>query len=163
MSGTLLAVDLGLRTGFALYGQEGRLLRHGSSHFPSRSALRSAARALVSEAEDLQWLVAEGPGDLARPWLREARRRGAQTMLVAAEDWRPALLLPRERRSGRQAKSQAERLALQIMRAAHLPCPTPPGHDAAEAILLGAWALARLGWGEGWVMRPREGSTGVEG
>ncbi len=146
MSETLLAVDLGLRTGFALYGDPGCLLRFGSSHFPTRSALRSAAHALISQAGDLRWLVAEGPQDLARSWMREAHRRGARTLLVSAEDWRPALLLPRERRSGREAKARAESLARDLIRASNLPCPTPPDHDAAEAILLGAWAIRHLGW-----------------
>ncbi len=146
MAETLLAVDLGLRTGFALFGRDGRLIRHGSAHFPSRSALRAAARSIVAEAGDLAWLVAEGPADLARPWLSEARRRGAQTLLVCAEDWRPEQLLPRQRRSGRQAKVQAERLALRIVQDVGLVCPTPPRHDAAEAILLGVWALRQTGW-----------------
>ncbi len=146
MAETLLAVDLGLRTGFALFGRDGRLIRHGSAHFPSRSALRAAARAILAEAGELAWLVAEGPADLARSWLSEARRRGAETMLVSAEEWRDEQLLPRQRRSGRQAKVQAERLALRIIQDSGLACPTPLRHDAAEAILLGVWALRQTGW-----------------
>lgn len=146
MPETLLAVDLGLWTGLALYGRDGRLIRHGSSHFPSRAALRSAATAVVAAAGDLRWLYAEGPADLARAWHREALRRGAGVRLVVAEDWRPGLLLPRERRSGEAAKGRADPLARKVIAWSGLPLPKALRHDAAEAILLGFWAVRELGW-----------------
>ena len=143
---TLLAVDLGLRAGLALFGRDGRLLRHGSSHFPNRTAVRAAAPGVLLGAGELRWLYAEGPADLARPWVRAARWRGAQARLVTAEDWRPDLLLPREQRSGQLAKVHAERLAREVIRWSGLPGPSTLRHDAAEAILMGLWATRLLGW-----------------
>ncbi len=39
---TLLAVDLGVRTGLALYGGDGRLLRYRSQNFGSAARLRQS-------------------------------------------------------------------------------------------------------------------------
>ncbi len=72
----LLAVDLGLRTGLALYGQDGRLQWYRSHNFGTAARLRRAVRGLLDELPELTWLVLEGGGHLAEIWKREAERRG---------------------------------------------------------------------------------------
>jgi hypothetical protein len=72
----LLAVDLGLRTGLALYGGDGRLRRYGSHNFGSTARLRRGAPAVLAEPGDLEWVYIEGGGPLADIWMREAERRG---------------------------------------------------------------------------------------
>lgn len=143
---SLLAIDLGLHMGFAEYDSTGRLTRYGSRHFPTRGALKAAVFPMLQEVEHLDWLYAEGSRSLAHPFLKEASRRGASTRLVAAETWRPDILLQREQRTGAIAKTNADRLAREIIRSDGLPGPTSLRHDAAEAILLGLWAVRELGW-----------------
>lgn len=139
---TLLAVDLGLRAGMAWYGRDGRLLRYGSRHFGSRGQMRKAVRPLLA---GVGWLVLEG-NSLAGPWVRAAADLGVPARVISAEEWRPALLLPRERRSGSVAKAHADRLARLVVAWSLLPPPRSLRHDAAEAILVGLWAVRQVGW-----------------
>ena len=101
---TLLAVDLGLRTGLALYGKDGRLLWYRSHNFGTATRLRRGVQPILSDLPELKWLVMEGGGNLALIWQKEAQRRGISVMQVAAETWRRRILLPREQRNGPQAK-----------------------------------------------------------
>lgn len=142
----LLAVDLGLRTGFAFYSGAGRLVRYGSSHFGSTAQLRRAAASILDEYPQLTVIALEGGGDVALPWLREADQRGLHTIQVHAERWRSRLMVPRDRRSGERAKKQAGFVARRIIEWSGAPKPTSLRHDAAEAILVGFWAVVELGW-----------------
>ena len=72
---SLLAVDLGVRTGLAVYGDDGRLLRYRSQNFGSAVRLRRALPALLEGERGLALLVIEGGGALADAWEREAERR----------------------------------------------------------------------------------------
>ena len=144
--GSLLAVDVGLRTGLALYGRDGRLRWYRSQHWPDRARMRRAVRGLVHGIGDLRWVALEGGGPLAEIWLREAARRGVRVLTVTAEQWRGALLWPRERRTGPGAKRHAGPLARRVIEWSGAPRPTSLRHDAAEAILVGLWAVRRLGW-----------------
>jgi hypothetical protein len=146
MMRTLLAVDLGVRTGLALYGGDGRLLRYRSQNFGSAARLKRALPALLDSEPDLAWLVIEGGGPLADAWEREAARRRIPVRRTAAEEWRRALLYPREQRSGAQAKTTADGLARRIIEWSGAPRPTSLRHDAAEAILIGFWAVLDAGW-----------------
>lgn len=143
---TLLAVDLGVRTGLAVYGADGRLLRYRSQNFGSAARLRRALPALLEAERDLAWLVMEGGGPLADAWTREAARRGLAMLQISAEDWRHDLLYPREQRSGPQAKSIADGLARRVIEWSRAPRPTSLRHDAAEAILIGFWGVLEVGW-----------------
>jgi hypothetical protein len=58
------------------------------------------------------------------------------------EDWRKSLLLPYQRRSGADAKAAADGLARDVIDRSGAKRPTSLRHDAAEAILVGAWAAA---------------------
>ncbi|HEX6751131.1 MAG TPA: hypothetical protein VF092_27825 [Longimicrobium sp.] len=143
---TLLAVDLGVRTGLALYGGDGRLLRYRSQNFGSAARLRRAVPALLDGERDLAWLVIEGGGPLADAWEREAARRRLGVRRIGAEEWRRALLYPREQRTGAQAKTTADGLARRIIEWSGAPRPTSLRHDAAEAILVGFWGVLDVGW-----------------
>lgn len=144
--GLLLAVDLGLRTGIAVYGADGRLRTYRSQHLGSRGALRRIAARVVAEAGGIRHLVVEGDTALARIWEREARRAGAAVHAVSAECWRAALLHPSQRRDGPTAKREADRLARDTIAWSGAPRPTSLRHDAAEAICIGLWGVRRVGW-----------------
>ena len=138
----LLAVDLGLRCGWATFAAEGRLLGYGSRHYGNRTALRKAVPRILDEYPALSLLVVEGGGDLFVPWEKEAGRRGIAVKQVMGEEWRKTLLLPYQRRSGADAKAAADGLARDVIDRSGAKRPTSLRHDAAEAILIGAWASA---------------------
>ena len=145
---SLLAVDLGLRTGLALYGDDGRLRWYRSQNFGSAPRLRRAVPALLREPGGLAWVVAEGGGPLGDIWKKEAERQRIPYRQVAAADWREPLLLTREQRTGTMAKRNADALARRVIEWSGAPRPTSLRHDAAEAILLGLWAVREVGWVE---------------
>lgn len=143
---TLLAVDLGLRTGLALYGRDGRLLRYRSQNFGARSRLKRGAYAILNDAPGVARVVLEGGGDLAGVWSREGERRGLSVQVVQAHTWRRELLLGREQRTGKDAKAHADTLARAVIAWSGARAPTSLRHDAAEAILVGLWAVLACGW-----------------
>ncbi|HMB93592.1 MAG TPA: hypothetical protein VKP65_22260 [Rhodothermales bacterium] len=143
---SLLAVDLGLRTGLALYGGDGRLRWYRSQNFGSRSRLKRGVYGLLKELPDLAWLNIEGGGPLAEIWIREAERRTIQAQQIDAGRWRERLLHQREHRRSARAKQTADDLARRIIDWADAPRPTSLRHDAAEAILIGLWGVLEIGW-----------------
>ena len=143
---TLLAVDLGLRTGFALYGEDGRLCWYRSQNFGTKARLRRAARNMLADQSDLAWLIVEGGGTLADAWLKEATRREILTQQISAEQWRADLLYAREQRNASRAKQSADELARRVIDWSEAPRPTSLRHDAAEAILIGLWGVIKVGW-----------------
>lgn len=142
----LLAVDLGLKTGLALFGEDGRVRWYRSQHFGNSGALKRAAQHLLRDSPDLAWIFLEGGGTLADVWQHQAQRQNVATRLVAAETWRQALLYPREQRCGRDAKQRAAELARRVIAWSAAPRPTALRHDTAEAILLGLWGVIDVGW-----------------
>lgn len=142
----LLAVDLGLKTGLALYNDEGQLRWYRSKTFGTAARLRRGVRSILGDIPDLAWLVIEGSGSLADIWAGEAERRGALVRQVSAEVWRQRLLYPRQRRRGQQAKRVADQLARRVIEWSNAPRPTSLRHDAAEAILIGLWGVVEVGW-----------------
>jgi hypothetical protein len=143
---SLLAVDLGLRTGLACYNQDGRLTWYRSHNFGSTARLRRGVPGILGGVSDLAWLVVEGGGPLADIWEHEALRRQVSVRRVSAETWRQQLLYPREQRSGLQAKQSADDLARRVIIWSGAPRPTSLRHDAAEAILIGLWGVIDVGW-----------------
>ena len=143
---SLLAVDLGLRSGLAVYARDGRLVRYRSTHFPTVGALKKALPRVIDEAPGLAWLVCEGDRHYASIWARLAEKRGARVLWASAERWRPVLLTPAERTDGAQAKASAERLARQVIAVSGARRPTSLTHDVAEAILIGLWGALEVGW-----------------
>ena len=142
----LLAVDLGLRTGLAAYAEDGRLVWYRSRNMGSRARLKAAAAAILKDMPDLQRVVVEGGGDLVAPWERAAQRRGVEFRQVHAHIWRERLLLPRQQRTGSVAKQKADKMARRVIDWSGAPKPTSLRHDAAEAILVGLWAVLEMGW-----------------
>ncbi len=143
---SLLAIDVGLRTGLALYDQDGRLLWYRSHNLGNRTRLRSAAQKMLHDLSDLKWLILEGGGPIADIWIHEAERRGIRTRRIAAEDWRNDLLYPCQQRNGDQAKGSADLMARRVIEWSRAARPTSLRHDAAEAILIGLWGLMDVGW-----------------
>jgi hypothetical protein len=137
----LLAVDCGLHIGLALFAENGRLLWYRSHHLGDRAHLKRAAARVLGGLPGLQQLVVEGGGTLADLWARAAQQRGVAVRRVHAEQWRVDLLHPRQQRSGRQAKQVADELARSIIAQTGAGKPKALRHDAAEAILIGWWAL----------------------
>jgi hypothetical protein len=144
--GSLLAIDLGIKTGLALYGPEGRLCWYGSKNFGTAARLRRGANTLLNSVPDLSLLILEGGGPLAAIWEHEANRRKLPVKQIAAEQWRHKLLYPREQQSGLQAKHHAYDLARRIIRWSGISLPASLRHDTAEAILIGFWAVLDAGW-----------------
>jgi hypothetical protein len=142
----LLAVDLGLRTGLALYGQEGHLLWYRSQHYGTRTALRRGVHGLLGAIPDLARLVLEGGGPIADIWVREAQRRGLSVRQISAEDWRARLFRPRDQQGRDRSKSSADDLARRVIEWSGAARPTSLRHDAAEAILIGLWGVLEAGW-----------------
>lgn len=148
----LLAVDLGLRSGLALYGNDGQLRWYRSHNFGTRTRLRRAAYSILNEVTPLAYLIMEGSGPYATIWRKEAERRSISVIQVSAETWRPDLLLAREQRTGAVAKAHAERIAMLLIQAAALPPPKSLDHNAAEAILIGHWGVRQVGWSDSLVV-----------
>ena len=145
-AGLLLAVDLGLKTGLALYGRDGRLRWYRSKNFGSAARMKRAVYSLLKEIQGLALLVLEGGGDIAEIWEREAARQNVPVRRISAEQWRECLLLRREQRTGAMAKEAAADLADRVIAWSGLRRPTAPRHDAAEAILIGLWGILETGW-----------------
>jgi hypothetical protein len=135
----LLAVDCGLRTGLALYELSGRLIWYRSHNYGSRARLKKAVWQLLKGIDHLTQLVVEGGGPLAEIWIKVAQRRGLAVTQLQAEEWRKLLLLPRQQRSGKQAKRVAKELAREIIEQSGADRPVALRHDAAEAIMVGWW------------------------
>jgi hypothetical protein len=143
---TLLAVDLGLRTGLAQYNRNGRLVWYRSRNFGTAERLRRAVHRLLGEIEDLEILILEGGGPIAAIWVREATRRNIAVSRIGADQWRKELLYPRQQRTSRQAKRSADPLARRVIEWSGALRPTSLRHDAAEAILIGLWGVLHAGW-----------------
>jgi hypothetical protein len=137
----LLAVDCGLKTGLALFTLQGDLLWYRSHNFGSRACLKKAAWSILKEIDGLTHLVVEGGGTLADVWIREADKRGLNIIQVQAHEWRKDILLDRQQRTGKQAKQVADELAREVIDQSGAAKPTSLRHDAAEAILVGWWAV----------------------
>jgi len=143
---SLLAVDLGLKTGLALYDGTGHLRWYRSKHFGSAARLKRGVFGILKEISDISLIVVEGGGTLAAIWEHEAQRRDITIRQIGAEQWRRALLYPREQKTGPQAKYHADDLARKVIRWSGIAGPPVLRHDTAEAILIGFWAVLEEGW-----------------
>ena len=143
---SLLAVDLGLKTGLALYGQDGRLCWYRSKNYGTAARLKRDVNNMLGSITALTYLVVEGDRGLADIWEREAVRRNIPAQQIHAEQWRQKLLYAREQKSGSQAKLNADYLARKIIKWSGMPGPTSLRHDVAEAIMIGLWAVVERGW-----------------
>jgi hypothetical protein len=147
---SLLAVDLGLRTGLAFYGPDARLVWYRSQHYATRTSLRRGVHGLLDASPDVSHLVLEGGGPIADIWIKEAQRREISVRQIAAEDWRGRFFAPRDQRGRDRSKLTADVLARRIIEWSGAPRPTSLRHDAAEAILIGLWGVIEAGWVGRW-------------
>lgn len=152
---SLLAIDLGLRCGFACFDVDGaggagggdvdaaaRLRWYRSQHFANRTVLKAAIPRVLDDAGAVAVLAVEGDSHLADLWAKLAQKRGAHVLRVAPETWRAAVLLPRQQRSGSDAKEAAKALAAEAIDASEAKRPkTALNDDVCEAICLGLYAL----------------------
>lgn len=138
---SLLAVDLGVRTGFALYNPDGNLEWYRSRNYGNRQRLRRDIQNMLSQIPSLSYVILEGGGDIARIWLKECRLRNITFRQIYAEDWRKDLFDPKEVRTGEQAKLNAIQLAKKVIDQCKGPKSTSMLDDAAEAILIGYWGI----------------------
>ncbi|MCM0084263.1 hypothetical protein L4X63_22010 [Geomonas sp. Red32] len=143
---SLLAVDLGLKTGLAMYGGDGKLIWYRSHNFGTTERLKRAAHGILRGAPEVTAMVIEGGGNLALVWEKEAAQLGIEVRRVGAEAWRQQMLFPREQRSGGDAKRHAAEVARRIIDWSGAPRPTSLRHDAAEAIVIGIWGVLHFGW-----------------
>jgi hypothetical protein len=143
---TLLAVDLGLKAGLALYSDNGRLCRYQSHNFGSTERLRRGVPGILDAIPDLVAIVIEGGGNLATVWAKEAERRMLACYRIDAEKWRQMFLYSREQRTGVESKKHAGEIARRIIEWSEAQRPTSLRHDAAEAIMIGLWGVIKLGW-----------------
>mmetsp|Transcript_70194 Transcript_70194/g.137989 ORF Transcript_70194/g.137989 Transcript_70194/m.137989 type:complete len:246 (+) Transcript_70194:68-805(+) len=172
----LLAIDVGLRCGFATYDDFGFLLDFSSTHFSTRAELVENmplilhTAATLPPATALTNVVLEGVPELCEEW-RAAASLATPTsvsstspcscIVVLPETWREPLLLKRERRNGHQAKSAARLIARQIITRFASPrlletlgegssnksnLISHLNTDAAEAILIGHYSVGDLQW-----------------
>lgn len=142
----LLAVDLGLKAGLAAFDGDGQLCWARSTRFGTMARLKRALPRLVTPSLDV--VVVEGDRQLAVHWGRLADKRGVQLLRVSPEQWRKRLLVPRQRRTGQDAKATAEELAWRLFDTDGATRPPTLRHDAAEAAMIGLWATLELGWRE---------------
>lgn len=143
---SLLAVDLGLRSGIAAYDCEGRLTAFGVQAYRSREAMRRGAGKTVAEHGQLEWLVSYGCPTQAAVWERSAMRQGVRVQRVDGETWRQALAVNDAPRNSAENNRHVVRLARRIIDWAQMPQPVVLPTDAAEAICVGLWAVHQLGW-----------------
>ena len=139
-------MDLGLRAGLAVYGDDGRLQSCRSVNFGTVGRLKRAVHPVIHRVGDLAVLCVEGDRHHADLWAKEAERHGARVLRVAPETWRARVLLPREARDGPGAKESAGLLARRVMTWSGLPQPRTLVDDAAEAVMLGLWGVVEVGW-----------------
>lgn len=139
----LLAVDAGLHVGYALFDiSTSTLLWYRSHNYGAMVRLRRGASTLIASQPDLAMVVVEGGGSVAGPWQKAADFHHIPYCQINAEKWRQDLLYDREQRSGSQAKRAAQQYAAQTISTANAPNHyNQLRHDAAEAILVGEWAL----------------------
>ena len=157
----LLAVDLGLKSGVALFGRDGTLLRYEQFHFEKKS-LVEAAKHLVESWESTVNEVDEEEGGLphrithialegANGYMLQAwadARSDLSILRVPPEEWRADLLLAKERTSGSNAKAASRLIARQIVddfgvMSNHQGKFTT---DVAEAVCMGFYVGRKLGW-----------------
>lgn len=142
----LLALDLGLRFGWACYTDEAHLVAYGSHHCAKRAKLKSIAWAALSKLPVGSEIYIEGGGVLLDTWCKEAHRRELICHVLHAERWRADCLWPRDLQSGSSAKRKAQQLSKAIITAQSGHAPTALRHDTAEATLMGWWALYQSEW-----------------
>lgn len=149
---SLLAVDLGLRTGLCLFDNAGKLLRYEDRQFASACDLEQGAASILLkwEAEAgsrISHVAIEGSDpDLLSAWSNAASDR--RILHVHPEHWRHDLLTPQECDSWRSSKEASRVVARSIIERFGTDELDRVDYttDCAEALVLGVHVAQRLGW-----------------
>ncbi len=143
---TLLAIDLGVKTGLALFNNSGKLIRYNSHNYGNIRRLKKHLPEIFHSLPGLSILVIEGGGPIAELWKSMAVRHDLTTVQVFAEEWRKELFYDRQIRSGEMAKQNAIDMARKVVIWSGIKKATAMRHDTAEAILVGLWGVLKAGW-----------------
>ena len=158
----LLAVDLGLKSGVALFNQKGKLIRYEQFTF-ERESMVDRIRTLIhqweSEVNDAvgdenngsPWKVTHiaiegGDVSIFNAWSSVAQ--DLSVLRVSPEEWRSELLLSKEKSSGADCKAAARLIARQVV-ADYGIMENHSGKfktDVAEAVVMGLYVSRKLGW-----------------
>lgn len=142
----LLAVDLGVKTGFSVFNSEGQLVWYQSRNFGNRKRLKDSIPELISRFDPLTYLYLEGGGQMGEIWIKSTQYSGLEVVMFHAEEWRKDLFYQREITNTRELKIRARQYSEKVIKAIGTQKFLKPDADAAEAILIGLWAAWKLGW-----------------
>jgi hypothetical protein len=142
----LMSVDLGVKTGVAFFNSQGKLLWHKSQNFGNKVRLKKGIPYLLETEDPVDYLIIEGGGPLVKIWDNVLIKRNIEVIHIMADEWRHELLFNREQRSGKQAKEMALRYARNVVDNMGLKKIAVVNNDAAEAILIGLYAMQKIGW-----------------
>ena len=142
----LLSVDLGIRTGLAMFGSDGKLYWFRSQNFGSAPRLRKAIPWLLNQEEDLTAVIIEGGGPLLKIWDAELNKRNLEVIRIMADHWRHEILYQREQRNRSDAKANAKLYASKVIARLSDHGATSLDDNAAEAILIGLYGMQKLNW-----------------
>ena len=144
--GGLLSIDVGLKTGYAVFNSKGCLIRYQARRIDGKPQLRKFSWQLIKELKP-SVIYLEGGGEFAEVWKKSAEKNSISVIQVYAEQWREKLLWIREQRNGKLAKHSADIMAHKIIENSPAPNPTCKlTSDVAEAILFGLWACLDHKW-----------------
>lgn len=123
-SSVLLSVDLGLRSGFALYNSTGQLISFAHHRFDTLLNLKTSILvelSSLSKIYNLNHFVLEGDAVFGSIWTSAINQFAAENeknvviIYIAPAEWRDRLLTSRERKSGKDAKCASRLISRQIM------------------------------------------------
>ena len=146
----LLAVDIGLHTGLAFFSSDRELLWYRSHHVPNPATLKKLVASVLRQQPRPTHLYLEGGGQLADIWIKDAEKLAIPARQLQAHHWRPKFFYQRQHSNRNTAKKEADTLARQVIAKLGGKKPTSLRHDAAEAVLIGLFALIELGWIPEW-------------
>jgi hypothetical protein len=157
----LLAVDLGLRTATAVLDGSGEILQVDDWRFTDLPHLEGALEGILLNYNITHVVVEGADMKLNRIWRKAVAKYELPYARVVAEDWREALLLPKERKNKQVAKDAAVLIAKQFWdkKLDHNGSSAKLTKDAAEAVMVGLYALSVLGWGQPVVKRYGNGNV----
>ena len=162
----LLAVDLGLRTGAALFDQDGKLLRLDSCRFVNPEELEQGLEDLIIKSCVTHVVIEGEDRKLYNIWKKAIEKLPGDVKMarVVADDWRQDFLLKKEQKYAHIAKEAASLIAKQFLAGTDYET-VKLSVDAHEAVLIGHYSLRVLGWADlppvqrytnGDVVRPRK-------
>lgn len=143
----LLAVDLGLRTGAALFDHNGKILRVDSCRFIDPAALKEGLIDLILKSGVTHVVIEGEDRKLYNIWKKAIEQLPGDVNIarVIADDWRKDFLLKKEQMNALKAKEAASLIAKQFLVGTEYET-AKLSVDAHEAVLIGHYSLRVLGW-----------------